>query len=85
MDLRPGPHPPEGDTSILALVSATYVANGILFRALVELKKTPKPWPTNIKRGINALAVALAGQRRAYLATPQALREAATGWSEETD
>lgn len=83
---RGGTSPDEvGDPSMLALIRASFVTNGIVFRALVELGKTPKPWPQNVKRARNALLALQTHNLEAYRAIPASLREAAAIWATSKD
>jgi len=55
----------------------TYRFRGILFRALGELEKTPKPWPDNIRKSRNALLKVHTGLKEKWDAFPQEIRQQA--------
>lgn len=77
MDLRPGAIPPEGVTDSEAALAATiFRIRGTLFRALVELEKTPKPWPNNVKAARNAMLAGLNWSQGEWNAVPASIREA---------
>jgi len=48
MVLKPDGFPAAGGTEPGDAVPTIFVARGIIFRALVELEKTPKPWPNSV-------------------------------------
>lgn len=52
----PGPQDGVLDVSV-ALATTIYRARGLVFSALVELEKTPKPWPDNVRKARNKLLV----------------------------
>lgn len=51
MDLPPDGHTPDQrEGRLIAALRATFVACGILLRADIQLRQTPKPWPANVRK-----------------------------------
>lgn len=60
------------------LARTLFVLRGLLFRAKVELERTPKPWPNKVREARFILAQAKGIAHDAYEALPSDLRSEAT-------
>jgi len=55
----------------------TYQLRGVMWRVIVELEKTPKPWPDNVRKARNAALKAQTMTKEYWDAFPQEIRHEA--------
>lgn len=86
MDLpAPGTPPERMEGSILRALALHFVANGITFRALMELEHTPKPWSPQVRSARRLFMQASGIRRDAWEELSDALQKAVIStWRRET-